>query len=302
MLGLARVLLADDDLDIRSAIATRLRADGYEIVETSDGTAALDRIQNEFFDVAILDIMMPGLNGFEVLEQVRAREDPPNIIFLSAAGAHANRLRALYGGAIDFIAKPYDAEELSARVAAAAREHARLMHARADSGIDPLTGLKNRRVFENLIAEVNRAKRFSHPLALVYIDADGLKQMNDTYGHAGGDELLRAIARAIQVTCRQIDMAGRIGGDEFAVILPETDRTGAEHFVDRLLCALTAERVTDVTSGAEIAPAASVGFAILGVDAYETEDLKCAADQSLYKAKKALRRSAGDDVGSRGAS
>lgn len=286
----ARILVADDDPDLRAVVETRLHNSGYEVVLAGDGCAALEAAVAESIDVAVLDIRMPRLDGFQLLSELNALDHPPHVIFLTVASEVADRVQGLFLGAVDYVGKPFDQEELLARVAVAVRERTRLEAAESTALTDPVTGIPNRLAFSHaLAADVARAKRFEHPLSLVYVDVDGLKQVNDGDGHEAGDELLKAVARVLVTNARQIDSFARVGGDEFAVILPETEPVGATRFVDRVQEGLARESY--LASGAERVPSCSIGIASYPDDGKEQGELCRVADSRLYEAKDARRQS-----------
>ncbi|MEK8023439.1 MAG: diguanylate cyclase [Candidatus Hydrogenedentota bacterium] len=279
------ILVVDDDPDLRSTIATRLRGGGFRVMEADCGESALAAASRRDFDLLLLDIMMPGLSGHDVLRQMRDRADtPPAVIFLTALGSSDQKLKGLYGGAQDYLTKPCDPDELLARVSGAIQFRRLLVQAQTESSVDPLTGIGNRRSFEAMLdREIARWRRYGHPIALISIDADGLKSVNDSFGHGAGDEFLKAIARAMRAACRSTDMPFRIGGDEFILLLPETDRAMADCFLGRLRETLAEERFSK--GDKVIAPEASCGIAVLPVDSEEAEGLLKAADRDLYRSK-----------------
>jgi diguanylate cyclase (GGDEF)-like protein len=175
--------------------------------------------------------------------------------------------------------------EWLASQAAVALENARLHDIVQRQAItDDLTGLVNRRRFiEALDAEIERARRFDSPLAIVLADLDNFKQVNDEFGHHGGDLVLRAFADLIRLHVRDVDVSGRIGGEEFAILLPETDSAGAAHVAERMRRSLNDVSIP-LSDGATIHVASSFGVAELAPD-QEGEDLLRAADSALYRAK-----------------
>lgn len=289
--GRGRVLVVDDDADLRNVVATRLCGAGYEVFQAESGEEAVERITRGGLEAVLLDIRMPGMSGFDVMKILQGNEDPPAVIFLTALGAREPRLRAFAGGAQDYLVKPFDPEELLARVSTAVGIRRKLASAQEESLRDGLTDLGNRRAFDRAFPEeVARARRYRHPLSLLLADADGLKAVNDTAGHMAGDDFLRAVARAIQATGRETDRSFRIGGDEFGVLLPETGPEMARHFHARLRRALSEERYT--ASGERRIPSASAGLAVFPDDAETEADLMAAADRDLYRAKRAPRSAA----------
>lgn len=282
--GLGRVLLVEDERDLREMVVTRLRGSGYEVAEADTVHSALELTRQFLPDIVLLDVGLPDGSGFDLLETLRSEPGAPAIIFLTALGTPDNRLRGLYGGAVDFLAKPFDLGELVARIAAAMRQRRQLDQVVAAAETDPLTGLRNRRACETALAdELHRARRQKRVFALAYIDADKLKVVNDRYGHAAGDDYLRTIARTIEATCRTNELAARVGGDEFAVILQETDRAGAGTFLDRLRRRFQGVVIT-VPDG-EHPVSVSAGCAVFPDDGTDAVALLAAADRAMYAAK-----------------
>ncbi|MBN4050343.1 diguanylate cyclase [Desulfobulbus sp. AH-315-M07] len=279
----ARVLVVDDESDVRQVVCLRLKQEGFRVAECDGGASALALIAEQCFDVVVLDVLMPHVNGIEVLERLAAADGVgPSVIVLSARVDLETRVTSLEVGAVDYIAKPFEASELIARIRVAIRQREALQDAISVSLEDSLTKLGNRRAFEQCIkAEMARALRHERPLSLVMIDADNLKTINDTYGHATGDKLLVAIADAIRTTLRISDHAARIGGDEFALVLPETTIEAARIVVRRLETCLQETQLVD-----GVFPRASMGVAAVPTDANNVDDLKRVADIALYEVKR----------------
>jgi diguanylate cyclase (GGDEF)-like protein len=273
-IGRGRVLIVDDDATLRTTLAGMLERHGHDVCEAMDGRAALRAISNNSVDVVLLDLSMPGSGGADVLRNLHLFAAPPTVIIVSGENALESRLSSLYGGAADYLTKPL-----------AIRQRQDLMTARTAALVDPMTGLGNRALFDEVLArEIKRSIRQKRPMALVYFDADGLKAVNDVHGHATGDQFLCAFARTLKAACRAMDAAARIGGDEFAAILPETSRKGAEDFMQRFKSALAAEKIETDSKG-DLRIAASAGLAILGEDAVDAEGMRLAADRELYRDK-----------------
>ena len=229
------ILIVDDETDILQIISARLQEVGYHVVEATTGTDALELVRKIEVDVAVLDVKMPGLDGFEVLERLRAHESPPVVIFLSAVSDLGNKLKGLYGGAADFIGKPFEPQDFLARVAAAVRTKKDLDQLRSESLQDSLTSLVNRRSFEkHLATEIRRASRSKSNFALLMVDVYGFLGLTKEYGTEAAEDCLQSIARALRSVSTEIEHLSRIGRDEFAVILPETTETEAEAFVTKL--------------------------------------------------------------------
>lgn len=277
------ILVVDDESDVREVVCLRLRQEGYLVHEADGGATALTQLRDNQYDVVVLDVMMPHVSGIEVLERMSTVAGvTPSVIVLSARDDLDTRINSLNLGAVDYVAKPFEAAELVARIRVALRQRRAVQEAISVSLEDSLTGLGNRRAYEQVItAEVSRALRHKRPLALVMVDADDLKGVNDTHGHAAGDKIIIAIAESIRTTLRISDHAARIGGDEFALVLPETNREAAHIVVTRLVESLAAH---EPIAGA--VPRASMGVAAVPSDAETAEDLKRIADAALYEMKR----------------
>ena len=278
------VLVVDDEADIRTLVARRLRSAGYAVATARDGAEALAVAGEVEPDVVILDVGLPGVDGYAVCRELQARRPtPPAVIFLTARATVQARVAGLEAGAVDYVAKPFDHAELTARVAAALRTKSRLDALAADAASDGLTGLVNRRRLDEQAEElVALARRHGRPLAFLMIDLDGFKAINDSGGHAAGDDALRAVAAATRRACRASDVIGRYGGDEFAVLAPETDVAGALALAERLR-----RQLNEAAAPANVpTPRVSVGIAVWEPDMRDTAALYAAADDALYEAKR----------------
>lgn len=232
-----RLLVVDDQPLNVHTLYLALQADHQVFVATS-GEQALKLAREKQPDVVLLDVVMPGLDGFEVCRRLRADQATADIpvIFVTAHSNEAEEAAGLDAGAVDFIAKPINPRIVRARV----RTHLTLKRQsdalRQMAFIDGLTGVFNRRHFdERLQQEWQRALRNGTPLALMLIDLDCFKRYNDRYGHPAGDDCLRRVALALQAGLqRPADLLARYGGEEFACILPETEAVGALALAHRL--------------------------------------------------------------------
>lgn len=235
------VLLVDDSADVHRLLQVRLRHEQIKLVSTLNSSEALDLAKTQRPATILLDLDMPGLDGFEVLRSLKNDPAANNIPVIVLSGLHGSedKVTAFDLGATDYVTKPFDLSELRARLRAALRLHhlLRLLAERAD--VDGLTGLGNRAAFDKRWSEkVAECKRYGHPLSLALIDIDFFKRINDTYGHPAGDEVLQGVAQLLQRECRQPDIMCRYGGEEFALVMPMTGPGDAYTVCERIRTAL----------------------------------------------------------------
>lgn len=280
----ATILIADDDEDLRTILSSRIKGVGFNVLTAVNGQEAIEKVRDQDVSVVLLDVRMPKMSGFDVLERLKSNDSPPAVIFVSAQASLGDRLKALYGGAVDFIAKPFEPQELLARVAVAIRVKKQIDEARNEARIDPLTLLSNRRSFEkSLFAETARAARFRRPLALIIVHVEGLTDLNDAFGVTVGDDCLKAIARAIRLVCHDTDRPARVGGNDFGIIIPETGRDGAETTVAQLKAAVGEEQFS--ARGRPMTPAVAIGIAVFPDDAQDARSLHAEAIKAMKKAQ-----------------
>jgi len=290
-----RVLVADDDEIYRSLLAATLGRWGYEVTAVAGGEQALERLGTEGAPtLAILDWMMPGLTGPEVCARLRAAAGPryTYVLLLTARHKMEDVVKGLESGADDYLTKPFDTAELRARLRAAERILAlqeKLVKSRQEleelATHDPLTKLWNRRaILEMLCSEAARAKRESTSLAVVLVDVDHFKQVNDLRGHLCGDQVLREVARRMEAALRPYDVLGRFGGEEFLMTLTTESPEVVNVVAERLRAAVAAQPFA--ACGAEFHISVSVGVAssVPGAEPHP-ESLLHAADSALYRAK-----------------
>ena len=296
-----RVLLAEDDPVARMLTARLLKKAGYDVVAVADGGAALEALRASYFPVVLTDWEMPVLDGLGVVAAVRGGDWPGYIftILLTGRDSRESVVAGLEAGADDYLTKPVNEAELLARMKTGwriAELELRLRTAREEavklSLTDALTGVNNRRYLsDTLPGEATRARRFARPLSVVMCDIDHFKRVNDTYGHAAGDAVLRDFAALLLDKIRvDVDWVARFGGEEFVVVLPETDLAGALVVGERLRAATAALEVR--YEGQRLAVTSSFGVA--SVDAVwpegsVAEQLLTQADLCLYLSKKAGR-------------
>jgi two-component system cell cycle response regulator len=299
----ATVLVADDSEVVRAVLRLELEGQGHSVVTVGDGRAALEACRAYEPDVVLLDVNMPGLDGYGVLEALQADDDLRYVpvVFLTSRDSTESAVAALQAGAQDYLRKPFEPVELAARVAAAARvkrlrDELRQRNQELETAVrvDLLTGVFNRRhLLEQLEAMAAGARRHGRPLGLLLADVDELKAINDRHGHAVGDLALRAVADRLRGRVRGEDVVGRWDGEQFMVLLPGTDLEGAGQVAERLLAAVT-ETPVPIGSGRWVPVTVSVGGAAgEGADA---EWLVRRADLALIAAKEAGRNRVELDV------
>ncbi|MFL6334080.1 MAG: diguanylate cyclase [Pyrinomonadaceae bacterium] len=283
-----RVLVVDDEPDKRLLLAFALENEGYEVYTANDGVAGLAAVELHLPDLIVTDVMMPRMDGYEMIRRVRANPQTKFIPVIIQSAARVEGRDVRLGselGALGYLTDPTDLDLLRARARTLLELKQYLDSCQEAAFTDHLTGLANRRRFERqLEREVARTERYSRPFCLLLVDIDNFKDVNDTHGHDAGDEALRRVANVVQSGTRGIDTGARIGGDEFAIILPETDLTRGLEVAERLRTAIAA---LDFGPAGRIT--ASLGVAELPACAHTNEELRAAADAALYEAKRGGR-------------
>jgi len=288
----ASILIVDDQPANVQLLDQMLRGAGYRrITSTQDSHVVCDLHRDHHFDLILLDLRMPGMDGFQVMENLKKIELDGYLPVLAVTAEPAHKLRALQSGAKDFVSKPLDMAEVLMRVHnmlevrllhEASRNYGKQLEALALN--DPLTGLANRRLLTDRMAmALVHAQRNSSAMAVVYLDLDGFKQINDTLGHAVGDELLKMVAGRLLTTVRQEDTVARLGGDEFILALWHV--SGSDY------AARVAERAIEVIAqpyeieGNIVSITVSAGVSIYPDHGEDADTLMKSADLALYAAK-----------------
>jgi diguanylate cyclase (GGDEF)-like protein len=290
-----RVLIVQAEASERAFQKSLFSEAGMSVLEARSGSEAVDYLATDRPDLVVLGRTLPDMDGLDLLPRLKAGElDFVPVLVVSSRSETAERVRGLQLGADDYVSRPCDPAELLARARALLRtkqahDRIRKLQLTLEQMVvsDPLTGLHNRRfLMDRLMQEMQRADRHDEPLAFAMIDLDGFKPINDMYGHVLGDKVLRAVGSAISRSIRVSDVAARYGGDEFAVILPQTPPEGAMRVCERLLRAISELGFQD-ESGRSCKVTASLGLAYYPADEVETpEDLVHSADGALYGAKR----------------
>jgi diguanylate cyclase (GGDEF)-like protein len=230
-----RLLIIDDDEVLRSYLVRRLALEGYEVDEASDVAGAQKLLRESTYDLITLDLMMHPQSGYELFEYVK--EDPtlkwvPLVVLSGRSDIH-DKVRCFYLGADDYVTKPFQYEELSARIYSLLK---RTKDFEQMAFRDPLTGVYNRRFFDHQIqAELQRIQRYPSPISLVFIDIDRFKSINDTHGHHVGDIVLQGLAHLLQNHLRETDVLARLGGEEFVIVFPGSSGPEAQKAVEGIL-------------------------------------------------------------------
>lgn len=277
------VLCVDDDREVRELLHEIISHLGHNSKTAVDGIGALEKLADDHFDIVITDINMPRMDGIELIKRIKTEFDDVDVIAITAYEMTYKYTDIIELGASDFISKPFNVNELEAKLNRILRERRLRVGLRRLSTRDGLTGLYNRRYFdENLKHEASRAFRQNYSLYLLFIDLDGFKAYNDKYGHQQGDKLLRELAEVILDNIRKdVDSACRYGGDEFVIILPHAKRQQALMVAERLLNSFNKRNVSSTGLSIGLAKLEGSGETLKE----NLESLIRKVDQAAYRAK-----------------
>ncbi len=297
-----RILIVEDNKSLNEILCKIVQSEGYDSTSVSTGKRAMEILRDEGpFDLVLLDVMLPdpdappglGIDGLEVCRQIKS--DPglrDTLIFIvTVKDQPEDIMRGIDAGADDYITKPFNTTLLIAKIKAMLRikhlqdelvDKNKLLEEMAVT--DGLTGIPNYRyMIDKLTEEIKRSHRYRTPFGMILLDLDNFKEVNDTYGHRHGDFVLKAVATGIQQGLRETDLLARYGGDEFSVLLTQTDRLGSIKVAEQILNRL-AEPVT--ADGREHVIQASIGLvAFEPEDIISSDEVIIAADEALYRAK-----------------
>jgi diguanylate cyclase (GGDEF)-like protein len=281
-----KIILVEDDANVSLMLTRHLQKAGYTVAAAATLAAGRELVHDEW-DLAILDRNLPDGDGIDLCRELRALAPHAYIVMLTGVATDEGKLEGFACGADDYVTKPAQIGELMARIRAGLRIvqlQTALMATNRQleelSQTDPLTSLRNRRAFDERLSDAfDQAVRYERPLSLALVDLDHFKNINDTYGHDAGDSVLRGVAKIIASGTRQSDFVARVGGEEFAILLPETALFEALQFGEKLRASVAA---ASLDHGVTV----SVGIASFPHSQVPGKaELFRAADQSLYRAK-----------------
>ena len=290
----ASILIVDDQAANVQLLEQMLRKASYRsIMSTMDPYAVSTLHRDNHYDLILLDLHMPGMDGFQVMEALKKIETDSYLPVLVISSQSDHKLRALQSGAKDFVSKPFDLSEVKSRIHNMLE--VRLLHKQVElyshemqslALHDELTGLPNRRLLlDRLSLSIAHARRDKCAMAVMYLDLDGFKQINDTLGHSTGDTLLGMVAERLVAAVRQIDTVARLGGDEFVIVSGEVNHADdVAKLVTKVILAVSQPYSID---GHAVNVTASVGVGVYPLDGEEAETLMKNADRALYEAKHA---------------
>ena len=292
------VAVVDDDVSIRRLVRLFLKREGYAVIECTTGEEARAMLPTTAWDLAILDRKLPDIDGLVLCQELKSKPGfrTRYIIMLTGEDEQEDKVQGLELGADDYITKPFQYPELLARVRAGKRivdlqkelvETNRRLELLSIT--DGLTKLHNHRFFQDELARAfEESHRYQRPLSLAMIDIDFFKKVNDTYGHAVGDDVLKRVAEIYRESVRSTDLVARYGGEEFAVMMPETDLEDAMTFAEKIRSIIEATPVQ--TQAGPLQITVSLGVASVPRSTINgSKELIIAADKALYRAKKGGR-------------
>jgi diguanylate cyclase (GGDEF)-like protein len=300
-----RALVADDDLITATILSTTLARSGMDVTIAHDGDVAwrqLNSVQPPA--LAMLDWMMPNIDGLELCRRIRSTQRLVTmyVILVTGRDSREDLVAGLHAGANDYMIKPIDLAELKARVGVGIRvanlqqsltRNVNELKATRDrlarlASTDDLTRVYSRRWWFDLAEkEFSRSRRYDRVFSLLMADLDWFKHINDTYGHEAGDRVLNQFGTMLRKTCRDSDVIGRLGGEEFALLLPETSSEAAQHLASRITEICRSIVVDASTDGARCS--CSIGVTQVRPDDERLDSMLTRADRALYEAKRAGR-------------
>jgi two-component system cell cycle response regulator len=241
-----RVLIVDDDPVIRDLLGSYISSFGFEYDTAKDGLRAVNKLKKGGFTITLTDMIMPNMDGMQLLKHIHENYPKIGVIVLTGYGHTFSYTDVIRAGAADFIAKPFNADELEAKLNRLVRELNLVRQLERHSICDSLTDLYNRRYFDTkILAEVQRADRQGYNIFLQMVDVDNLKSFNDAAGHLGGDQLLKVVGRILRESIREnVDWAYRFGGDEFGIVFTQVELKQIVSVAKRILVKYNEQKFT----------------------------------------------------------
>lgn len=283
-----RILVIDDDPLLRKTLGDILGVKGFDVVKAENGAAGLARAKTELFNVVVVDLRLPDISGIEVMSKVKAGSSATEVIILTGNATLDSAIDATNKGAFSYLLKPCEMDQLLLQIRRALERQQAEATIKQMAYYDPLTGLPNRLLFnDRLTVALNYAERERQRLALMMLDLDHFKSVNDSMGHDMGDQLLQLAAERLTNVVRKSDTVARLGGDEFTVLLPQMS-----HGDDAAMLAnkiLNVFHPSFVLAGQEFYISTSIGIAFYPEDGNDPRALMKSADTALYHAKEQNR-------------
>jgi diguanylate cyclase (GGDEF)-like protein len=286
------ILIVDDDKLMRGVLAEILRNYGYAVLTAGDGTDALEQLEAKRPALVITDLIMPKMSGLDLIRAARRMYSDLDFVVITASNSVDIAVETMKAGATDYIVKPFHLEQIRI-VVARALEMRRLREQAKKADFykslaerDALTGLLNYRSFQEVLRqELQRSLRYERHVSLLMADVDKFKDLNDSLGHLAGDRVLQQVAELLDQNCREPDYCCRYGGEEFAIVVPETDKGGAMRLAERIRGAIEATRFLEAEGTSPARLTVSIGVATRPEDGTTPTELILAADRALYAAK-----------------
>lgn len=289
----ARILIVDDDSNLRKTLADILGAKGFVPMDVAKGKTALKRVKENPPNVALIDLKLEDMSGLELMEEIKTLSPSTECIVITGFADLQNAIEAVNAGALGYLTKPIEIEELLIKIKAARRKQGNAEREEflkekywKQAVTDGLTEIYNRRYFnEQLLQEVAISDRYDRHFALLMLDIDDFKPYNDTYGHPEGDHAFQRIASLLKFSARETDLVARYGGEEFALILRETKKEKALLIAERLRCLIENAYSEGEKSILRERLTVSIGIANYPTGGTNAKELVAQADEALYAAK-----------------
>ncbi len=278
-----RILIVDDDPLVLEHLDIAVRSFGFVCVKANNGREAMAILEKEWFSIVVTDMVMPEIDGMQLLEHIKSHYPETSVIVVTGYTGTFSYVDVIGAGASDFILKPFNTDELEAKINRIMREREMLRKLEFLSSCDPLTGLYNRRHMDKKIREeVHRAARQDYPVFLMLADVDNFKSYNDDFGHQKGDQLLIRVAEILKNCTRtDVDLVFRHGGDEFAILTPQVNAAQVARVGERIIATFDKEAL------------GKTGLSLGAAEFARTNDklekdvfaMFSRADKALYRAK-----------------